>query len=68
MQFSTKPDLGFSFSDDKDVISHYGNFVGKGLPKLNLFILDIAYEIMNTNVSNSTCIAKTIDLWHDRSC
>ena len=50
--------------DDKVVISRNGVFVGKGYLNGSLFVLSLASETLNGNVSTSAYIAESIDLWH----
>ena len=54
--------------DDNIIISHNGVFVGKECLNRGLFILNIASEAMNRNVSCSACVTKSFDLWHGGLC
>jgi hypothetical protein len=62
-----KAGLKLSFDSDRLVITHNGEFVGKGFCNGGLFTLDVKLEIMNKNASTSSVyIAESIDLWHAR--
>ncbi|XP_047249923.1 uncharacterized protein LOC124885716 [Capsicum annuum] len=50
---------------DKIIISYGGDFFGKGYLNGGLFVLNIDQEIFNANISNSTYIAESINLWHE---
>jgi len=49
----------------KIVILRNGAFVGKGYRSWGLFVLNVAYDIINENAS-SVYIAESVDLWHGR--
>ncbi|XP_075074800.1 uncharacterized protein LOC142162354 [Nicotiana tabacum] len=63
-----KVGLKLIFEPNKIIISRGGDFVGKGYPNGDLFILNIVQEITsNATISNSAYIAESNDLWHGLS-
>jgi len=61
-----KVELKTVVKDDKLVIFHKEVFLGKGYLNGSLFVLNLASEILNGNISSSTYIAEFVDLWHGR--
>ena len=55
------------FEANKIIISHRGDFDGKGYLSGGLFVLNIVQEIVNNaSISNSAYIVDSINLWHGR--
>ncbi|KAK9681844.1 hypothetical protein RND81_10G031300 [Saponaria officinalis] len=53
------------FEADKVVMSRNEDFVGKGYLSVGLFILNTD-SVLNNNISTSSYIAESIDIWHGR--
>ena len=54
------------FDSNKLILSHNGNFVGKGFCHGGLFVLDAECENMNIAITSLAYIVESFDLWHGR--
>jgi hypothetical protein len=61
-----KAGLKLVFDSNKLILSHNGDFVGKGFCHRGLFVLDAECENMNKASTSFAYIVESLDLWHGR--